>query len=73
MILNAHNDKYNRMWFKEGRFPINIHGKSLGYLFNGKGIRIKLHTLVDSDCSKPILSRRFYEQNEFLHPIHFIR
>ena len=28
MILNAHGDNYNRMWFKEGRFPINIHGES---------------------------------------------
>ena len=67
MILNAHDDNYNRMWFKEGRFPINIHGESFGYLLNRSGIRIKVHTLVDSGCSKPILSRRFYEDNEFLH------
>lgn len=47
MILNVHDHNYNRMWFNEGRFPINIHGESLGYLLNGKCIRIKVHTLVD--------------------------
>ena len=47
------------MWFKEGRFPINNHGESVGYLLNGTGIRIKVNTLIDSGCSKPILNRDF--------------
>ena len=49
------------MWFKEGRFPINIHGESVGYLLNGTGIKIKVNTLIDSGCSKPIFNRDFYE------------
>ena len=62
-----HDDNYNKMWFKEGRFPINIHGESVGYLLNGTGIKIKVNTLIDSGCSKPILNRDFYERNKFLH------
>ena len=50
LIVDAHDDNYNKMWFKEGRFPINIHGESVGYLLNGTGIRIKVNTLIDSGC-----------------------
>ena len=67
LIVDAHDDNYNKMCFKEGRFPINIYGESLGYLLNGTGIRIKVNTWIDSRCSKPILNRDFYERNKFLH------
>ena len=67
LIVDAHDDNYNKMWFKEGRFPINIHGESVGYLLNGTGVKIKVNTLIDSGCSKPILYRDFYERNKFLH------
>ena len=67
LIVDAHDDNYNKMWFKEGRFPINIHGESVVYLLNGTGIKIKVNTLIDSGCSKPILNRDFYERNKFLH------
>ena len=67
LMGDAHDDNYNKMWFKEGRFPINIYGKSVGYLLNGTGIKIKVNTLIDSDCSKPILNRNFYERNKFIH------
>ena len=59
LIIDAHDDNDNKMWFKGGRFPINIHGESVGYLLNGTGIRIKVNTLIDSGCSKPILNRDF--------------
>ena len=67
LIVDAHDDNYNKMWFKEGRFPINIYGESVEYLLNGTGIKIKVNTLIDSGCSKPILNRDFYERNKFLH------
>ena len=67
LIADAYDENYNKMWFKEGRFPINIHGESLGYLLNGTGIKIKVNTLIDSGCSKPILNRDFYDRNKFLH------
>ena len=67
LIVDANDDNYNRMWFKEGRFPINIHGESVGYLLNGTGIKIKVNTLIGSGCSKPILNRDFYERNKFVH------
>ena len=65
--MDTYDENYNKMWFKEGRFPINIHGESLGYLLNGTGIKIKVNTLIDSGCSKPILNRDFYDKNKFLH------
>ena len=67
LIVDTYDENYNKMWFKEGRFPINIHGESLGYLLNGTGIKIKVNTLIDSGCSKPILNRDFYDRNKFLH------
>ena len=45
VVVDAYDENYNKMWFKEGRFPINIHGESLGYLLNGTGIKIKVNTL----------------------------
>ena len=44
VIADTYDENYNKMWFKEGRFPINIHGESLGYLLNGIGIKIKVNT-----------------------------
>ena len=65
LIVDTYDENYNKMWFKEGRFLINIHGESLGYLLNGTGIRIKVNTLIDSGCSKPILNRDFCDKNKF--------
>ena len=73
LIVDAHDDNYNKMWFKEGRFPINIHGESIGYLLNGTGIKIKVNTLIDSGCSKPILNRIFMKEISFFIHILFIK
>ena len=54
-------------------FPINIHGESIGYLLNGTGIKIKVNTLIDSGCPKPILNRDFYERNVSSYHITYLQ
>ena len=53
------------MWFKQGKFPINLQAESQGELMDGT--HIKVTTLIDTGCSKPILNKRFYDKHPYLH------
>ena len=53
------------MWFKQGKFPINLHGETEGELMDGNGIKVT--TLMDTGCSKPILNKKFYDKHPYLH------
>ena len=55
----------NQLWFKKGKFPININGETNGELLDGTSIKVT--TLIDTGCSKPILNKRFYDRTPFLH------
>ena len=55
----------NNMWFKQGRFPINLHGETQGELMDGSGIKVT--TLMDTGCLKPILNKKFYDKHPYLH------
>ena len=50
----------NNMWFKQGKFPINLQTESQDELMDG--INIKVTTLIDTGCSKPILNKKFYDK-----------
>ena len=54
----------NNMWFKQGKFPINLHAESQGELMDGT--QIKVTTLIDTGCSKPILNKKFYDKHPYL-------
>ena len=49
----------NNMWFKQGKFPINLQAESQGELMDGTNIKVT--TLIDSGCSKAILNKKFYD------------
>ena len=53
------------MWFKQGKFPINLQAESQGELMDGTNIKVT--TLIDTDCSKPILNKKFYDKHQYLH------
>ena len=55
----------NNMWFKQGKFPINLHAESQGELTDGA--HIKVTTLIDTGSSKPILNKTFYDKHPYLH------
>ena len=55
----------NNMWFKQGKFPINLQAESQGELMDGT--HIKVTTLIDTGCSKPILNKKFYDKHPYLH------
>ena len=52
------------MWFKQGKFPINLHSETQGELMDGTNIKVT--TLMDTGCSKPILNKKFYNKHPFL-------
>ena len=52
------------MWFKQGNFPINLHSETQGELMDGTNIKVT--TLMDTGCSKPILNGRFYDKHPYL-------
>ena len=54
----------NNMWFKQGKFPINLHAESQDELMDGT--QIKVTTLIDTGCSKPILNKKFYDKHPYL-------
>ena len=56
MESEAYDLEGNNMWFKQGKFPINLHGEIEGELMDGNGIKVT--TLMDIGCSKPILNKR---------------
>ena len=51
--------------FKQGKFPINLQAESQGELMDGA--HIKVTTLIDTGCSKPILNKKFYDKHPYLH------
>ena len=53
------------MWFKQGKFPINLQAESQGELMDGTNIKVT--TLIDTGCSKPILNKKFYDKHPYLH------
>ena len=65
MERKAYDLEGNHMWFKQGRFPINLHGETQGEPMDGSGIKVK--TLMDTGCSKPILNKKFYYKHPYLH------
>ena len=54
-----------RLWLKQGRFPIGIDGEATAHLLDNTPIPVK--TLIDSEASKPILNKHFYDAHPFLH------
>ena len=65
MESEAYDLEGNDMWFKQGKFPINLHGETEGELMDGNGIKVT--TLMDTGCSKPILNKKFYDKHPYLH------
>ena len=57
----------NNMWFKQGRFPINLQAETQGELMDGTNIKVT--TLMDTGCSKPILNKKFYNKHPYLHKL----
>ena len=53
------------MWFKQGTFPINLQAESQGELMDGTNIKVT--TLIDTGCSKPIPNKKFYDKHPYLH------
>ena len=76
MESEAYGKECNNMWFKQGEFPINLHSEKQGELMGGTNIKVT--TLMDTGCSKPILNRKFYDKHPYLqkmphYPIQSIR
>ena len=65
MESEAYDIEGNNMWFKQGKFPINLQAESQGELMDGTNIRVT--TLIDTVCSKPILNKKFYNKHPYLH------
>ena len=65
MESEAYDLEGNNMLFKQGKFPINLHGETEGELMDGNGIKVT--TLMDTGCSKPILNKKFYDKHPYLH------
>ena len=40
MESKAYDLEGNNMWFKQGTFPINLHGETEGELMDGNGIKV---------------------------------
>ena len=57
MESEAYDVNGNNMWFKQGRFPINLESEAEGELMDGTNIKVT--TLMDTGCSKLILNRKF--------------
>ena len=65
MESEAYDMEGNNMWFKQGKFLINLQDESQGELMDGS--HIKVTTLIDTGCSKPILNKKFYDKHPYLH------
>ena len=64
MESEAYDMEGNDMWFKQGKFPINLQSETQGELMDGTNIKVT--TLMDTDCSKPILNRKVYDKHPYL-------
>ena len=67
MESEAYDIEGNNIWFKQGRFPINLQAETQGELMHGT--HIKVTTLMDTGCSKPFLNRKFYNKHPYLHKL----
>ena len=65
MESEAYDMEGNNIWFKQGKFPINLQAETQGELMDGT--HIKVTTLIDTGCSKPILNKKFYDKHPYLH------
>ena len=65
MESEAYDMEGNNMWFKQGKFPVNLQAESQGELMDGTNIKVT--TLMDTGCSKPILNKKFYNKHPYLH------
>ena len=65
MESEAYDMEGNNMWFKQGKFPINLQAESQGELMDGTNIKVT--TLIDTGCSEPILNKKFYDKHPYLH------
>ena len=65
MESKAYDMEGNNVWFKQGKFPINLQAESQGELMNGSHINVT--TLIDTGCSKPILNKKFYDKHPYLY------
>ena len=65
MESEAYDMEGNNIWFKQGKFPINLQAETQGELMDGT--HIKVNTLMDTGCSKPILNKKFYDKHPYLH------
>ena len=64
MESEAYDMEGNDMWFKQGKFPINLHSETQGELMDGTNIKVTI--LMDTGCSKPILNKKFYDKHSYL-------
>ena len=64
MESEAYDLEGNNMWFKQGKFPINLQAELQGELMDGTNIS---YNLIDTGCSKPILNKKFYNKHPYLH------
>ena len=64
MESEAYDMEGNNMLFKQGKFPINLHSETQGELMDGTNIKVT--TLMDTACSKPILNRKSYNKHPYL-------
>ena len=67
MESGAYDINGNNMWFKQGRFPINLQAESQGELMDGTNIKVTI--LNDTGCSKPIHYRKFCNKHPYLHKL----
>ena len=65
VTATAYHTEGYKLWFKQGRFPIEIDGEATAHLLDNTPIPVK--TLIDSGASSPILSKHFYDTHPFLH------
>ena len=65
MESEAYDMEGNNIWFKQGKFPINLQAETQGELMDGT--HIKVTTLIDTGCSKAILNKKFYDKHPYLH------
>ena len=65
MKSEAYDMEGNNMWFMQGKFPIILPAESQGELMDGTNIKVT--TLIDTVCSKPILNKEVYDKHPYLH------
>ena len=63
MESEAYDINGNNMWFKRGRFPINLQAETEGELMDGTNIKVT--TLIDTGCSKPTQQKVLQQTSVF--------